>query len=267
MKVTIFTSNSLRHFNLINKISQISTQCNAIVETKTIFPGKVKDFFKQSINLKKYFQKVRNAENHYFEKNSYLKKNVNVKILKHGDLNYLKEKDLKFALNSDIYIVFGSSFIKKNWLINFLIKKKAINIHIGLSPFYRGSSCNFWAVKDKKPEFVGSTIHYLSKGLDSGKIISHCLPDYKQKNCFKYTMSAVKSSHDRLKFLIKNNKLFQIKPKKQDRKYQIRYSKNKEFNDLIVRKFLKTNQKINIKNEIKSNLKKYLVNPYYFNKR
>ena len=112
--------------------------------------------------------------------------NVNVKILKHGDLNYLEKKDIKFALNSDIYIVFGSSFIKKNWLINFLIKKKAINIHMGLSPFYRGSSCNFWAVKDKKPELVGSTIHYLSKGLDSGKIISHCLPDYKQKNCFNY---------------------------------------------------------------------------------
>ena len=34
---------------------------------------------------------------------------------------------------------------------------------MGLSPFYRGSSCNFWAIKDKKPEFVGSTIHYLSK--------------------------------------------------------------------------------------------------------
>ncbi len=125
MKITIFTSNSLRHFNLINKIFEISTQCNAIVETKTIFPGYVKDFFKQSVNIEKYFQKVRNAEIRYFEKNSYLKKNVNVKILKHGDLNHLKKKDLKFALNSDIYIVFGSSFIKTNWLINFLIKKKS----------------------------------------------------------------------------------------------------------------------------------------------
>ncbi len=267
MKTTIFTSNSLRHFNLINKVSEISSQCNAIVETKTIYPGNVKDFFKKSVNVEKYFQKVRNAEISYFEKNYFLKKNVNVKILKHGDLNYIKKKDIKFALNSDIYIVFGSSFIKQNWLINFLIKKKAINIHMGLSPFYRGSSCNFWAVKDKKPELVGSTIHYLSKGLDSGKIISHCLPDYKQKNCFNYTMSAVKSSHDCLKFLIKNKKLFQIKPIKQDKKYQIRYSKNKEFNDVVVKKFLKSNKKINIKNKIKINLSSYLVNPYYFNER
>ena len=80
-------------------------------------------------------------------------------------------------------------------------------------------------------------------------------------------MSAVKSSHDCLKLLIKNNKLFKLTPKKQDKKYQIRYSKNKEFNDLIVRKFLKTNEKINIKNQIKSKLTDYLVNPYYFNKR
>ncbi len=123
MKITIFTSNSLRHFNLINRISEISTQCNAIIETKTIFPGNVKDFFKQSVNMEKYFQKVRNAEINYFKKNYYLKKNVNVKILKHGDLNYLEKKDLKFALNSDIYIVFGSSFIKKK-LANKLFNQK-----------------------------------------------------------------------------------------------------------------------------------------------
>ena len=81
-------------------------------------------------------------------------------MIKQGDLNSL-EKDLNFALKSDLFIVFGSSFIKNEWLINFLIKK-AINIHMGLSPFYKGSSCNFWALYDN-PEHVGATIHYLSR--------------------------------------------------------------------------------------------------------
>ena len=45
-------------------------------------------------------------------------------MIKQGDLNSLNKNDLSFALNSDLYIVFGSSFIKNKWLINFLIKKK-----------------------------------------------------------------------------------------------------------------------------------------------
>ena len=181
MKITIFTSNSLRHLSLINKISSISKECYAIVEVKTLFPGLHKDFFKKSKKMRKYFIEVDRAEKKYFKKNSYIKNHVNLKMVKQGDLNSLNKEDLKFALNSDVYIIFGSSYIKNKWLINFLIKNKAINIHMGLSPFYRGSSCNFWALCDKNPEYVGATIHYLSKGLDSGKIISHCLPNHKEK--------------------------------------------------------------------------------------
>ena len=47
MKITIFfTSNSLRHLSLINKISSISKECNAIVEVKTLFQTLHKDFLK-----------------------------------------------------------------------------------------------------------------------------------------------------------------------------------------------------------------------------
>ena len=45
-------------------------------------------------------------------------------MIKQGDLNNISKKDLKFALNSDVYIIFGASYITNNWLINFLIKKK-----------------------------------------------------------------------------------------------------------------------------------------------
>ena len=55
MKITIFTSNSLRHLNLINKISKISKECNVIIETKTVLPGIRKDFFSNSNEMKNYF--------------------------------------------------------------------------------------------------------------------------------------------------------------------------------------------------------------------
>ena len=122
-------------------------------------------------------------------------KNINLLPLQSGDLVKHSLSSLKNFLNSDIYIVFGSSYIK-GWLIDHLISNNAINIHMGISPYYRGSSCNFWALYDYNPHLMGATIHMLSKGLDSGKILYHIAPT--TKNCinpFDFTMMSVKSAH------------------------------------------------------------------------
>ena len=81
-------------------------------------------------------------------------------------------------------------------------------------------------------------------------------------------MSAVLSSQNCLKYLIKSKKLFKIKPEKQDRSLQMSYTRNKEFNDKSINKFWKI-KKIDIQNSFKKNdhLKKLLFNPYYFNKK
>ena len=79
-----------------------------------------------------------------------------------GDLNKIDIDILGPALNSESFIVFGSSYIKGE-LIDMLVKKKCFNIHMGVSPFYRGSSCNFWALHDENFQYVGATVHLLSK--------------------------------------------------------------------------------------------------------
>ena len=242
MNITIFTSNSSRHIHLINSISAVCDNCYAIVEGKTLFPGKVNDFFRKSAVMKKYFDKVNKAETKFFKNSKFINKGVKTKFIKQGDLNFLKKNEISEALNSNLYIIFGASYIK-GWLINYLSKKKALNIHMGLSPYYRGSSCNFWAVYDKNPEYVGATIHLLSKGLDSGDILYHCLPNTKYKNIFEYTMSSVTSAHKCLVKMIKNRSVFKTRPVKQNKYLQIRYSKNKNFKDNLVKNFFKSRSK------------------------
>ena len=96
-----------------------------------------------------------------------------------GDLNTCSLDNISDFLKSDIYIVFGSSYIKGD-LINFLVNAKAINIHMGVSPYYRGTDCNFWALYDNNPHLVGATIHLLSKGLDSGPMLYHAMSNFKK---------------------------------------------------------------------------------------
>ena len=172
-----------------------------------------------------------------------------------GDLNNCSIKFLRDFLKSDYYIVFGSSYIKGE-LVDFLIKNKAVNIHMGVSPYYRGTDCNFWALYDKNPHLVGATIHLLSKGLDSGPILYHAMPSLK-KNVFEYTMSSVKSAFHSLSDRIKNKKLFKYKPEVQNKLKELRYSKLEEFDDLVIKKFNK--KKIKISKFQKSLLK----DPYF----
>ena len=46
-----------------------------------------------------------------------------------------------------------------------------MNLHVGLSQYYRGSSCNFWPIHDLKPQLLGATVHFVSKRIDSGNIV------------------------------------------------------------------------------------------------
>jgi len=80
-------------------------------------------------------------------------------------------------------------------------------------------------------------------------------------------MSSVLTAQNCLKYLISSKKIFKVNAKKQDKSYEIRYSKNKEFNNKSVKKFSKF-KKTNFKNIFNKNhhLKDLLINPYYFNK-
>jgi methionyl-tRNA formyltransferase len=152
----------------------------------------------------------------------------------YGELNKCPINYLKNFLKSDLYIVLGSSYIKGE-LVNFLIKKKAINIHAGVTPFYRGSDCNFWALFDNNPHLVGSTIHLLSKGLDDGSVLYHAMSKNKS-SIFNYTMSTLLSAFKSIGKKIKDKSIFNIKPAVLDSSLEIRYTKKIQFNSQILKK-------------------------------
>jgi folate-dependent phosphoribosylglycinamide formyltransferase PurN len=258
MKITLFTANQRRHNFFINQLSSICDELYVIQENRTIFPGIFEGHYLKSEIIENYFKNVIQAEINIFE-DAYIfgrNKNINLLPMANKDLNNIELKSISPFLKSDIYIVFGSSYIKGD-LVNFLINHKAINIHMGVSPYYRGTDCNFWALYDNNPHLVGATIHLLSKGIDSGEILYHAISDLK-KNPFEYTMSTVKSAFLSLVQRIKDKTIFKIKTQKQERGKEIKYTKSSDFNESVVEKFLKTKIDINSKKFDLSLLK----NPY-----
>ena len=260
MKITLFTSNQKRHNFLINYLSNLVSELSAIQECKTLFPGRLSGPYKKNNVIENYFKNVKNAENKIFSsKNLYVKKkNIKLMPIAYGDLNHLKLNDLNGFLNSDLFLVFGSSFIKGK-LANFLVNKKAINIHIGISPYYRGADCNFWALFDGNPHLVGSTIHLLSKGVDNGDILYHSMPKI-VKNPYEFTMLSVKSAFYSIGQKIKDKSILKMKPLKQIKINEIRYSSKKEFNQFVIKKFI---NKKNFKSRKFRFKRELLIKPYF----
>jgi methionyl-tRNA formyltransferase len=255
MKITLFTSNNNRHNYFINLLSEFCDDLFVVQECRTIFPGIIPGIYPASENIKNYFDKVNEAQIKLFGQ-SYINntsKNIKVMTMQAGDLNNCSLTFLSDFLKSDIYIVFGSSYIKGD-LISFLEKKKAVNIHMGVSPYYRGTDCNFWALYDNNPHLVGATIHLLSKGLDSGPMLYHAMSNIK-KNPFEYTMSTVKAAFHSIAERIKDKSIFEIKPINQDKLKEIRYSKKIEFNEEKVNDYYKKNIDLNSKKFDKKLLK------------
>ena len=53
----------------------------------------------------------------------------------------------------------------------------ALNLHSGLSQFYRGLFTTEWAILDGMPERIGGTVHLVSRGIDDGGVLYQFRPE------------------------------------------------------------------------------------------
>ena len=78
------------------------------------------------------------------------------------------------TINPNLVFVFGSGLIKSPLIES--LPNQTINLHLGLSPRYRGSATLFWPFYFLEPNFAGTTFHYLVDQPDAGDIIHQVVP-------------------------------------------------------------------------------------------
>jgi methionyl-tRNA formyltransferase len=78
-------------------------------------------------------------------------------------------------LEPGVVLVFGTGLLRQPLIDAF--PGRILNIHLGLSPFYRGAGTNFWPLVNREPEYCGATIHFLDAGVDTGPVIAHVRPE------------------------------------------------------------------------------------------
>jgi len=59
-----------------------------------------------------------------------------------------------------------------------------INMHAGITPRYRGTHGGYWALAEGHPEWVGTTIHLVDPGIDTGGILAQATFEITERDTF-----------------------------------------------------------------------------------
>lgn len=199
IKIIIFTSSNLRHKAFV-KILRDSTKLKvekAFYEQGNLFNKLV---YKKNVNTlqKNHLMARDQAEEDVF--GLFMDKDLEISnIVERGWFSSDKCFDLVREINPDLILVYGTSIIKGP-IINYF-KNKILNVHLGLSPYYRGAGTNYFPFVYDEPEYCGATYMFLDEGIDTGKIIHQIRPDIFEVDSFHQLSN---------RFLIKVFKTYRI---------------------------------------------------------
>jgi methionyl-tRNA formyltransferase len=120
-----------------------------------------------------------------------------------NSINSKQTKELIEKAKIDFILVAGTRIISKSILDCTCVP--FINIHAGITPQYRGVHGGYWALINNDLARCGVTIHYVDKGVDTGKIIAQSIIEPTKHDSFcTYPVLQLASALPILKELLNN---------------------------------------------------------------
>jgi hypothetical protein len=174
MKVALLTSTEPRHAYLARRLAEAMELVLVVREEKgldTFYDGRP-----DAEVIARHFARLRATEETFFGADRWDDLPCPVRTVPRGGMSGQPIADLLLAAAPDAVVVFGPGIIRKP-LLAALPEGRTLNLHQGLSPYYRGSGTNFWPFLEGRLHCLGVTVHYLDKGIDTGGIVVHGRPE------------------------------------------------------------------------------------------
>jgi len=175
MRYVIIGGDHPRHLYYLNSIVENVDVVGAILEKRENFMPQIsKKLDKIDYeNCIRHFQNRKKYELKFFGDKKKLPK-CPIHYVTEDTLS--NENSVKFIkkLKPDVVFIFGTGMIREP-LYSSLPKLK-INLHLGISPRYRGSATLFWPFYFLEPNWAGSTFHLITDEPDAGDIIHQAFP-------------------------------------------------------------------------------------------
>ncbi len=115
-------------------------------------------------------------ERHPFEKHS-MREALYVE-----SVNSTSTQDALRRACPDVVVVSGTRIIGANTIAS--VNVPFINMHAGITPLYRGVHGGYWALTEGRPDLVGTTVHLVDTGIDTGDVIDQSFFEIGSKDNF-----------------------------------------------------------------------------------
>ncbi len=179
MKLVLFSGDHPRHLFVTKKVLEFFDDILVVVmRREELLPEPPRDLDDHDKELfKLHFENRHRVESSVYENLNArdVFKNFNSIFVEPNELNTTLVADKVREFNADLCFIFGVDLILDP-VIDVLPKDK-INLHLGLSPWYKGGATLFWPFYHLEPQFCGSTFHQITKQADAGEIIHQCVPE------------------------------------------------------------------------------------------
>lgn len=106
----------------------------------------------------------------------------NAKIIEVGSVNSEQTRGILQSIQPKMVVVNGTRIIGKKTLE--CVDAVFVNTHAGITPLYRGVHGAYWALTENNRHLVGTTVHLVDKGIDTGNIIEQAFFEISDKDNF-----------------------------------------------------------------------------------
>jgi folate-dependent phosphoribosylglycinamide formyltransferase PurN len=175
MKILWIGGNHPRHLYFINAIQKDFNLSGAIIERREHMiprpPEGIGELDRN--NFIRHFENRDKAEKKYFGWQQ-LPDCPKLEV-DQDNLNSARSVDFIKSIKPDLVLIFGSGLIKEPLLS--ALPHHTINLHLGISPRYRGAATLFWPFYFMEPGYAGSTFHYIISEADAGDVIHQVVPE------------------------------------------------------------------------------------------
>jgi methionyl-tRNA formyltransferase len=173
MKAIVLTSTMRRHQFVANTLASRLEVAAVFQEEKAFEPLRYAHSADDEDVIQRHFAAREASEAEFFADHDAVRPTAF--RLPPGGCNERSSVDAMRRIEPDVLLVFGTGLLHQTLIDVF--PGRILNIHLGLSPYYRGAGTNFWPLVNREPEYCGATIHFLDDGVDSGPVIAHVRPE------------------------------------------------------------------------------------------
>lgn len=170
-KIVLITGPGLNHRYFFNRLNrEFPIECVFIEEVT--YPEFTSSSPKNQEAWEWFFRRRKEYEHNHFADSELWKRKNQSRIIPvpTGQINSKETLNILQTEQPQIIILFGSSLIGREIMDHF--PNSILNLHVGLSGQYRGSSCNFWPIYDGRLDCLGATLLRINAGIDTGEILA-----------------------------------------------------------------------------------------------